>query len=271
MSTRNLSLFEGERMSLQDSIDLTIQSLRAYALEYRHWAIAYSGGKDSSTLVSLVVWLIETKQIPAPETLTVLYADTRQEIPPLHYAAMEMLRILRDKGIDARVVLPKMDDRYFVYMFGRGVPPPNNGTLRWCTPQLKVEPMVDELKALRDRVGEKILMLTGVRVGESAARDRPSSISAEIKTLNKEEVGRKHVAIIFGKQTPIERAIDEAGRTPAAPRPWAPEDELDADTEALPGTDDGQAPAYIAEAAANTTEAIKAGAWDDDDYITPTA
>jgi DNA sulfur modification protein DndC len=121
-----------------------------------------------------VVHLIETQQIPRPTTLTVLYADTRQEIPPLHFGAMQMLETLRQKGYGARVVLPKLDDRYFVYMLGRGVPPPNNNTLRWCTPQIKVEPMTDALRGLRDEYGEKFLMLTGVRVGESAQRDSGS-------------------------------------------------------------------------------------------------
>jgi DNA sulfur modification protein DndC len=170
-------MFEDQRLTLEDSIDLTRQSLLAYAERYRHWAVAYSGGKDSSTLVSLIVHLIATGQIPAPASLTVLYSDTRQEIPPLHYAAMQMLAELKRRGLDARVVLPALDDRYFVYMLGRGVPPPNNNTLRWCTPQLKVEPMHAGLQALRDRTGEKILMLTGVRVGESAARDNRIALS----------------------------------------------------------------------------------------------
>jgi DNA sulfur modification protein DndC len=107
----------------------------------------------------------------------VLYADTRQEIPPLHYGAMQMLDVLRTKGIDGRVVLPKLDDRYFVYMLGRGVPPPNNNTLRWCTPQIKVEPMIDALLQLRAETGEKVLMLTGVRLGESAVRDARIALS----------------------------------------------------------------------------------------------
>lgn len=177
MSMRNLSLFESERLTLNDAIDLTRQSLLAYADRYRHWAIAYSGGKDSTATVTAVLHLIESGRIPRPKTLTVLYSDTRQEIPPLHMAAMQTLAVLRERGIDARVVLPPIDDRYFVYMLGRGVPPPNNNTLRWCTPQLKVEPMTNALRGLRDQHGEKFLMLTGVRVGESAARDQRIALS----------------------------------------------------------------------------------------------
>lgn len=171
------SLFDGQRMGLPDAIELTAQSLAAYAIDYRHWAIAYSGGKDSSATVAAVTHLIAQGRVPTPETLTVLYADTRQELPPLHIGAMQMLDALKARGVRTKVVLPKLDDRYWVYVLGRGVPPPNNNTLRWCTPQLKVEPMTAELKALRDEYGEKFLMLTGVRVGESAARDQRIALS----------------------------------------------------------------------------------------------
>lgn len=174
---RTISMFEDQRLTLQDSIDLTRQSLLAYATTYRHWAIAYSGGKDSSATVAIVVYLVETGAVPRPETLTILYADTRQEIPPLHYGALQMLTALDVRGYRTQVVLPKLDDRYFVYMLGRGVPPPNNNTLRWCTPQIKVEPMTTALAGLRDAYGEKFLMLTGVRVGESAARDQRIALS----------------------------------------------------------------------------------------------
>lgn len=178
MSTRNqVSMFDSQRLTLEDSLNLTASSLLTYGMEYRHWAIAYSGGKDSSATVAAVVHLIETQQVPRPESLTILYADTRQEIPPLHIGAMHMLETLRTRGYDARVVLPKLDDRYFVYMLGRGVPPPNNNTLRWCTPQIKVEPMTAALAQLRDERGEKFLMLTGVRIGESAARDGRIALS----------------------------------------------------------------------------------------------
>ena len=176
MSKRQQSLFEGVRMSLEDSLELTAQSINAYAANYQHWAVAFSGGKDSSATVTVVAHLIETGQIPTPKSLTVLYSDTRMELPPLHISAMEIMKSLQSKGMDCRIVLPAMDDRFMVYMLGRGVPPPSN-TFRWCTPQLKIEPMQAALKGLRDSTGEKLLMLTGVRLGESAARDARIALS----------------------------------------------------------------------------------------------
>jgi len=173
---RNLSLFEGERLTLHDAIDLSVASLKAYGERYRHWAIAYSGGKDSTATVAFVLWALDNNHVTAPDSLTVLYADTRMELPPLQQAALNILDTVRSYGADARVVLPALDDRFYVYMLGRGVPPPKN-RFRWCTPQLKIEPMHAALTELRDQANQKLLMLTGVRLGESAARDQRIAIS----------------------------------------------------------------------------------------------
>jgi DNA sulfur modification protein DndC len=173
---RQQSLFDGQRLTLTDAIELSLDSLTEYGRRYGHWAVAYSGGKDSSATVAFVAWAIQSGRVPAPASLSVLYADTRMELPPLQQTAMRLLAKLRDDGFDARVVLPKLDDRFYVYMLGYGVPPPSN-TFRWCTAQLKVEPMLAALTDLRERSGQKLLMLTGVRLGESAARDQRIAVS----------------------------------------------------------------------------------------------
>jgi DNA sulfur modification protein DndC len=170
-------LFESDRLRLKEAIEQTEASLLAYADRYEHWAVAYSGGKDSSALVTVTAHLIETGRVPKPKSLTVLYADTRMEMPPLQIAAIGVLAELRDRDIDTQVVLPALDDRFYVYMLGRGVPPPNNKTLRWCTSQIKIEPMHRALAELRERAGQKLLMLTGVRLGESASRDARIALS----------------------------------------------------------------------------------------------
>ena len=178
MSKTQPTLFDGARMRLDDAIELSLASLNSYGANYRHWAVVYSGGKDSSATAVFVMWAIQTGLVSAPESLTILYADTRMELPPLQATAMKFLEQVRNAGsmFGARVVLPDMDDRFFVYMFGRGVPPPKN-RFRWCTPQLKVEPMLNALSGLRTASGEKLLMLTGVRIGESAARDQRIALS----------------------------------------------------------------------------------------------
>lgn len=174
--TKQPSLFEDYRLGLNDAIELSLASLQEYGQRYRHWAVAYSGGKDSSATATFVAWAIQTGRVSPPESLTILYADTRLELPPLQQTAMELLAAFRVAGFSVCVVQPKMDDRFFVYMLGRGVPPPSN-TFRWCTSKLKIEPMHEALAGLREQAGEKLLMLTGVRIGESAARDQRIAVS----------------------------------------------------------------------------------------------
>jgi DNA sulfur modification protein DndC len=176
--TRTPSLWESDRLSLERAMALTIESLQAYGPRYRHWAVAYSGGKDSTATVTLLAHLIASGQIASPDTLTVLYADTRMELPPLHACALTILGELAQRGIQTQVVLPALDDRFFVYMLGRGVPAPKN-RFRWCTSQLKVEPMERALADLREASREKLLMFTGVRLGESAARDSRIALSCD--------------------------------------------------------------------------------------------
>lgn len=175
MKAMYTSLWGEERLTLQQSMALTIEALQAHATPYKHWVIAFSGGKDSTTVATFLMHLIETGQIQAPERFTVVLADTGMEAPPLLVAALETLKALAARGADTLVVHPALDERFFVYMLGRGVPPPKNG-FRWCTRLLKVKPMDLALAGVRAS-GEKMLLLTGVREGESAARDQRLSMA----------------------------------------------------------------------------------------------
>lgn len=171
---RQLSLFEDQRLDLEGAIELSLASLREYGQRYRHWAVAYSGGKDSTATVTLVAWAIRAGLVPKPDNLTVLYADTRQEYPPLQGTAERLMAHLQEDGIEARAVMAEMETRFYVYILGRGVPPPTN-RFRWCTEKIKVKPMNDALSSLD--FGEKFLLINGVRLGESAARDQRIAIS----------------------------------------------------------------------------------------------
>jgi DNA sulfur modification protein DndC len=164
------TLFDDQRITMRESIELTVDSLLVHGSKHRHWAIAWSGGKDSTTLLALIVYLIESGRVPRPERLTICYADTRLELLPLAHAAQRIMGILRERGYDVRVVCAPIERRFFPYMFGRGVPPPNN-YFRWCTGQLKMAPMQQEMKRLTGEAESDVLMLTGVRQGESAIRD----------------------------------------------------------------------------------------------------
>ena len=179
MSRLQHDLFAGgARMVSAEAVDLTIESIMAYGPFHEHWAVAWSGGKDSTATLTLLVRLIEESRLPRPARLWVFYADTRQELPPLQAAAVAIMTKLRERDwITVEVVTAPIDKRFLVYILGRGVPPPNNNTFRWCTRQIKVDPMTAALEARLDQLPGSALMITGVRQGESAVRDRRIEMS----------------------------------------------------------------------------------------------
>lgn len=155
------------RLNMLDSIRITIETLNEYRERFENWVIAWSGGKNSTATVTLIIYLIDSGKVKAPKKMRVMYADTRMELPPLELSALCIIEELRARGIEVEVVRAPMDKRFLPYILGRGVPPPNNNTLRWCTRQIKVEPMRQATALL----GDDWLTITGVRIGESAARD----------------------------------------------------------------------------------------------------
>ena len=94
MTRQQPTLFDGARATMEQSIARTIEALQANGPYYRHWACAWSGGKDSTLLVTLLIHLIESGHIQPPETLTILQSDTRIELPPL---TQDGLRVCLEK------------------------------------------------------------------------------------------------------------------------------------------------------------------------------
>jgi DNA sulfur modification protein DndC len=172
-------LFDGSRrLQMDEAMEMTTQSLKSYGPSHDHWAVAWSGGKDSTATLTFLIHLIESGKVQPPRSgLTIFYADTRMELPPLAVAALDTIERLNSRGFNVRTVMAPLDKRFFVYILGRGVPPPNNNTLRWCTRQIKVEPMQHALEEGIAGMAGQVLMITGVRQGESAIRDKRIEMS----------------------------------------------------------------------------------------------
>ncbi|HEX9950302.1 MAG TPA: hypothetical protein VGB53_00905 [Rubricoccaceae bacterium] len=197
MSTNTLSLFGDRRQDIVEATDFTRLSLAAHGADHDHWVVAWSGGKDSTCALTVTLYLVAAGLVAAPKRITVLYADTRMELVPLAAGAQAVMARIREIAaseawqttgcvLTVETVLAPLEKRFFPYILGRGVPPPNNQTLRWCTPALKVVPMqarvereffelnphlVGVPKAEWPADAKRPLMITGVRLGESAIRD----------------------------------------------------------------------------------------------------
>jgi DNA sulfur modification protein DndC len=115
-------------------------ALRLITTEYENaklpWFLGYSGGKDSSAVLKLVFQALSSAR-KHPFPITVLYCDTGVEIPVIRTYVMATLQRLTIEArryklpIVTRVLQPKLKDRYFVKVIGRGYPPPSN-KFRWC-------------------------------------------------------------------------------------------------------------------------------------------
>ncbi len=58
------TLFDAQRLQMTDAIRLTLESLVAYAAEVPDWVVAWSGGKDSTALVTFLAWATGLRRGP---------------------------------------------------------------------------------------------------------------------------------------------------------------------------------------------------------------
>lgn len=148
---------------------------KVYAQDTLPWFVGFSGGKDSSLVLKLIFSAL--KELPEKhKRITVLYCDTGVEIPLMRNVVVKTLNKLKkeakelDLPIKIRIVKPRLQDRYFVKVIGRGYPPPTN-KFRWCTDRLRINPINTIVRSVDTR---KLIVL-GVRLGESTERDKTIS------------------------------------------------------------------------------------------------
>lgn len=138
------------------------------------WIASYSGGKDSTSLVTWLEWLRRTGQLKITKPMLV-QSDTGVEYPFIQETTSRLLDVLTKSGWNCNIVRPDTPHKLFCQIFGRGLPPvhPANRKGRWCTRATKVDPM----RRFRSNAGEKLQVLTGVRWGESANRDEKLKVA----------------------------------------------------------------------------------------------
>jgi len=140
---------------------------------FRRWLVMYSGGKDSTTALILILEAAKNYDVE----VEVIYSDTRVEIPTLQNYAIEFLNYLKQQlGIKVRIFEPELKDTFWTNLLGKGYPPPHQG-FRWCTPRLKINSVDKFIKTLPNK--NETLIVTGVRFGESDTRDARLNLSCQ--------------------------------------------------------------------------------------------
>ena len=152
--------------------------IQEMALVYQHdrrpWMIGFSGGKDSTLLVCLVMEMLQ--RLPAEKRVKKVYivsSDTMVENPIVRDYMHRMSEMINANGaalkIQADIIYPKVEDTFWTKVIGLGYPTPEPPGFRWCTERLKIHPMnAYTMDTIRNN-GEVILLL-GVRKAESTYR-----------------------------------------------------------------------------------------------------
>ena len=151
-----------------------------YKSDKRPWVIGYSGGKDSTTVVELVYkMLLKLPENERTKNVYIVSSDTLIENPLIKIYLSKMNDMLGKAAIrdfvpiKSAMVTPPPSNSFWANVIGRGFPTPRmNGTFRWCTDRLKINPSADYIRRVIQEENQEVVVLLGVRKAESNARKR---------------------------------------------------------------------------------------------------
>lgn len=158
--------------------DIIEEMTYVYKHDNRPWLIGYSGGKDSTLLVSLVIETV--MRLPEKERtkhIFIVTSDTGVENPIvkkyMHSSSNKINEFSKkiNANIQADIIYPEVVQSYWSLVIGLGYPTPEPPGFRWCTERLKILPMNRYTNSIIEQHGEVILLL-GVRKAESSTRKR---------------------------------------------------------------------------------------------------
>lgn len=173
--------------------DIIREIMIVYNHDERPWLIGYSGGKDSTLLVSLVYEAMKRLKdagVALNKKVYVITSDTMVENPIvknyMHSSSDSINKAAKRDNINmqAEIIYPEAEQTFWSRVIGLGYPTPEPPRFRWCTERLKINPMN---KFVNERIKEsgEIIILLGVRKGESLSRLKAiSAREIEGKLLN---------------------------------------------------------------------------------------
>ncbi len=148
---------------------------RVYCADKRPWVIGYSGGKDSSAVMSLVYMaLLGLPKSERQKPVFIVSSDTLVETPVVVNHITDSLNAIQRGAkrdglpITCHKVTPENNNTFWVNLLGKGYPAPTR-SFRWCTERMKIDPVSDFIKSKVSQFDEVIVVL-GSRSQESASR-----------------------------------------------------------------------------------------------------
>ena len=160
----------------QEFNDIVEEMAMVYQHDNRPWMIGYSGGKDSTMLVCLVMDMLKTlPKEKRTKTVYIVSSDTMVENPIvgnyMHNMSKQINDLSDELNVKSEIIYPKITDTFWAKVIGLGYPTPEAPGFRWCTERLKIRPMNDYTLNKIKNNGEVVLLL-GVRKAESVYRAR---------------------------------------------------------------------------------------------------
>lgn len=165
----------------ENTLEELIEEIKyVYQSDNRPWVIGYSGGKDSTTVVELVYkMLLSLPKNERNKNVYIVSSDTLIENPLIKIYLNKMNDALGKAAdrdglpIKSSMVTPPPNNSFWANVIGRGFPTPRmNGTFRWCTDRLKINPSADYIRRVIQDENQEVVVLLGVRKAESIARKR---------------------------------------------------------------------------------------------------
>ena len=144
----------------------------------RPWIIGFSGGKDSTVLLTLV-WLAlqkirEEKIAILKRQVYVVCNDTMVENPVIEEYVTNVLQTIQKAAreqqlpIIVKTTTPQIEDTFWSCVIGKGYPVPNN-SFRFCTEKMKIKPTASFITNQVAANGKAIILI-GTRLDESQQR-----------------------------------------------------------------------------------------------------
>lgn len=169
------SLLEDLSIAGRPLKDLIREIQELYLADERPWIIGFSGGKDSTTVVSLIYAALELlEEKDRHKHVYVVSSDTLVETPVVVEAIKRVLDTINESApekslpMSAHPVYPRPDQTFWVNLLGRGYPAPST-RFRWCTERMKIDPVSEFITETVMEYGEVIVVL-GSRSQESGTR-----------------------------------------------------------------------------------------------------
>lgn len=155
--------------------DLVKEITSLYLKDGRSWIIGFSGGKDSTVVLSLIFHALSTlNKNQLKKDVYVVCSDTLVETPVVVGLVRSVLDQVQASAnekhlpIFVRMVVPDTNQTFWSNLLGKGYPAPTK-SFRWCTERMKIKPVTAFIQEAVSKHGEVVVVL-GSRREESSTR-----------------------------------------------------------------------------------------------------